>query len=379
MSLLCKIAILCILFFITFPQTAQAQRQSNNYQRAAIVLAQERDQPVSLVGFPEVRTRFSVLLPDGHYVKSMDGAELLLFEDNYRIQQYSLSAPQKESITSIVVFDIDPKLEDIAGFRMQSLEAFRELVGEAGRQSVDGDAWVFCSTKLEELCLEPAWGQLEQQLVPIHNQLSRPFDTDTALPTVLRQSMAKSRNLPQQKVIIIVKLRPYIGETGEPYIPDGLITDLLITRTPIALVNLTEANDRDYPNFLTDTKARIEQINGRYFHNDYVEQRLGEFVEEVRPVSFELSYNSRLFRDNDTHMLVLGYENDLVSAWISSEFYFPSPDYDANMVTYSSLRREIVHADSLLSFTLILILIILVVLSENDRPVEFKGGNAITR
>lgn len=310
---------------------------------------------VNLVGFPQqAGVKFSVRYRD-RFVPAINHDHLRLYEDGHEVKITQV-APIINPITFVFAFDIGGP-----GAGMITLELFEKLLEQTYKAGAPTDRWIFCSTKMMQVCNAPIEPGLDDsKIAELYQQLrSTPEDPIQAdLSVILRRAIAFRDGMPAQKVIIVVKQRT---NATIPYITDSLVTDLLIKEIPIALVNFTESNDE--PAFRIDAQARLGELNGYYLHGDPSwADGLERAVEENRRTDFLLSYESHLFRDDSPHEILLGYEAGSWEAWEQGEFHFlptaQGPD--------SSLRTPIQYLNYLLLCVLPLIILAGMVVVKHD-------------
>lgn len=342
------------------------QYQLERQQGELTILPGYGRSPVNLDHFPEpVTLTFALRFPEA-FVASIDPAEIILHEDGHKVETVGEVEPLLSPMVFVIIFDIGGP-----GASMVSQELFEKVVDQVDRVSVPGDAWLFCSTKLDSMCLgsySENNGEINPD--PIYTQLARSAEDPEYVPLalILRRALALSDNLPTSRVIIVAKQRT---NALSPYIPDALVTDLLLHKTPVTLLNFTEANDTQ--DFKVDTQARLGELNGSYFtsggQNDWDRPNgLVKVIQENRPTQFRLAYRSQLFRDNDSHEIIVGYQSESLEAWGDADFRFTS----LWSAQYSTVTTFVEVVDGFLLFGLPVLLLFAIVIvtgaAENNKP-----------
>lgn len=349
---------------------------------AEIVFHMQRGSVVNLENFPSQTTfSFSVKSADG-YISSLEASELQVFEDGYSVglEQSDIETTH-HPISFAVIFDYAPgqgaetHLPDVRELQ----DMVRAITGQIGAAntsipSSQDDTWLFCSTIGSPECFEEKGSPQTLSFGNIHQGLFGHGGRDVPLSVLLRQALSQGENVTRQ--LIIVKVRP---QAETPYISDALITELLLADVPVALINLTERNDSEM--FKTDLRARLQEIGGYYYESGgdlYWEHLMGNNLPQYRPTSFRVSYHSRLFRDERTHTVLLGYETQDVRAWGEAEFRFLSEEQVNNFdnKAFSKLDPAVTFWNVPLTVALFFFLMILLIWSveepresrENRRP-----------
>jgi hypothetical protein len=355
---------------ITFNTIAFAQESLR-----LILIPQKDTAPINLENFPIVEAEFALLMGKKYQTEIEEG-DIRIFEDGIEITSpitnpITLNEIQKP-LSHSIVFDFGDERTAIDKNLFDKFIANLSGVSTNSSEGIDIelDTWKFCATNFAQICHASLQGSLStsdlhSSLDLVYKDLSQPpIQVPTVtVSTILQHILLVEESSPNKRIVIILKMANKDPEM--PYISETMFDEYFQRKIPILLINL----DEDSETFTNNINIRINRLDGSIFTR-YGDKRwdrdngLTKELRVIRPTHYLLSYESRLFHDNESHRISLVYHQDREDEiWVHDDFGF----FPINQGVKSELKwlpRRAVSNVVLMLSTLMLLLILILVTSD---------------